>query len=105
MKIVAFIEDEPIIRKILEHLGLWDTRNHGPPQPEAMHILPTADSEFTYDYIYHSCRLSITNSSNGGVFTDRAQQLLCVQNTLIFVVFWRLSRILSMRMPNSHDSL
>ena len=37
MKIIAFIEDEDVIRKILKHLGLWDVKRkplprvNGPP--------------------------------------------------------------------------
>jgi uncharacterized protein YbaR (Trm112 family) len=28
MRIIAFIEDEAVIKKILKHLGLWETGNH-----------------------------------------------------------------------------
>ena len=35
MRVIAFIEDDDVIRKILVHLGLWDTRNHDPPHPAA----------------------------------------------------------------------
>jgi hypothetical protein len=31
MKIIAFIEDEALIKKILIHLGLCETGNHDPP--------------------------------------------------------------------------
>ena len=31
MKIIAFIEQPYIIKKILKHLNTWETRNHGPP--------------------------------------------------------------------------
>ena len=31
MRVIAFIEDDNVIRKILVHLGLWDIRNHDPP--------------------------------------------------------------------------
>lgn len=51
MKIIAFIEDDALIRKILVHLRLWDTRNHGPPQLEEMHI-PAIETELTYDDTY-----------------------------------------------------
>jgi hypothetical protein len=51
MKIIGFIEDDEIIEKILRHLGLWETRNHDPPQsgdqPPANH-----KSELTYDITY-----------------------------------------------------
>ena len=38
MKVIAFIEDDEIIAKILRHLGRWETRNHDPPAPNATHI-------------------------------------------------------------------
>jgi hypothetical protein len=43
----SFIEDEAVIKKILEHLGLWDTRNHSPPARNPTHI-----PELTYDDDY-----------------------------------------------------
>ena len=30
MRIIRFIEDKSVVEKILRHLGLWQTRNHGP---------------------------------------------------------------------------
>jgi len=51
MKVIAFIEDDALIKKILVHLGLWDTRNHDPPKPSDMHM-PTIETELTYDYTY-----------------------------------------------------
>ncbi|MCF7889585.1 MAG: hypothetical protein K9L78_05640 [Victivallales bacterium] len=39
MKIIAFIEELDIIEKILRHLGLWDIRNHDPPQKVSDYIL------------------------------------------------------------------
>ncbi len=43
MRIVAFIEQAPLIEKILRHLDLWHTHNHDPPTQ------PTAAAEFSYD--------------------------------------------------------
>jgi hypothetical protein len=40
MRIIAFIEDEAVIKKILKHPGLWETRN------------PTRIPEPTYDNDY-----------------------------------------------------
>ena len=51
MKAIAFIEDDTLIKKILKHLGLWQTRNHDPPQLDSPHI-PTIETELTYDYTY-----------------------------------------------------
>ena len=36
MKIIAFIEEEDIIRRILKHLGLWLAGNHDPPEQETI---------------------------------------------------------------------
>ena len=47
MRIIAFIEDEAVIKKILKHLGLWETRNHDPPAQNPTHI-----PELTYDDDY-----------------------------------------------------
>jgi len=35
MRILAFIEDEEVIEKILKHLGLWDLRVRPPPKVKA----------------------------------------------------------------------
>ncbi len=43
MHIVAFIDQAPVIEKILRHLDLWHTHNHDPPTQ------PTAAAEFSYD--------------------------------------------------------
>ncbi len=51
MKIISFIEDEKLIKKILIHLGLWQTRIHNPPQFDDAHT-PTFETELTYDYTY-----------------------------------------------------
>jgi len=44
MRVIAFIEDPTVIKKILKHVGLWDERNHGPPPENPCHI-----PELTYD--------------------------------------------------------
>ena len=44
MRVIAFIEDPVVIKKILKHLGLWETRNHGPPLEVSSYI-----PELTYD--------------------------------------------------------
>ncbi len=35
MKIIAFIEDEQVISKILKHLGLWQVKQRPPPRANA----------------------------------------------------------------------
>jgi hypothetical protein len=47
MKVIAFIEDDTLIKKILKHLGLWEIRNHDPPQLDNAHT-PTIETELTF---------------------------------------------------------
>ena len=61
MKIIAFLEDPPVIRKILQHLGIWETQPRPPPkkiiasptvEPIAEEYLPwEADPIYEYDHI------------------------------------------------------
>jgi hypothetical protein len=51
MKVISFIEDDALIKKILAHLRLWDTGNHDPPRSNEVHT-PTFETELTYDYDY-----------------------------------------------------
>jgi len=32
MKVIAFIEDDEVIKKILKHLGLWEVKKRAPPK-------------------------------------------------------------------------
>ncbi|MDY7037786.1 MAG: hypothetical protein SV375_16685 [Thermodesulfobacteriota bacterium] len=58
MRILAFIADEEVIKKILKHLGLWDQKARPPPKVTAttpdIHIdysdsqVPACD-----DYLFH----------------------------------------------------
>ena len=43
MRVISVIEDQAIIKKILQHLGLWEIRSHDPPACIMPHTL-----EFTY---------------------------------------------------------
>ena len=56
-RIIAFIEEQPVIRKILSHLGLWETRNHDPPKARIDHIT-AFETEFTIDTTYSQLPLS-----------------------------------------------
>lgn len=47
MRVISVIEDQPLIKKILQHLGIWETRNHDPPACETPHTI-----EYTYDNAY-----------------------------------------------------
>jgi hypothetical protein len=55
MRIISFIEDGQIIKKILKHLDLWDERKPPPcangPPPEAFIIYDQSSSPGTDDYI------------------------------------------------------
>ena len=44
MRIISILEAGPIVKKILEHLDLWDTRNYDPPDEGNSHI-----AELVYD--------------------------------------------------------
>ena len=54
MRVIAFIEDDIVICKILVHLGLWNTRNHDSPWPG-----PDAFHDFIIDQSY--CQLPQTD--------------------------------------------
>jgi hypothetical protein len=44
MRIISILEAGPIVKKILIHPDLWDTRNHDPPSEDDSHI-----PELVYD--------------------------------------------------------
>jgi len=46
MKVISFIEDEDIIKKILKHLGLWEIKARPPPRSNA----PPKAPEYYIDY-------------------------------------------------------
>ena len=46
MRIIAFIEDEEVIKKILKHLGLWYQKARPPPKVN----LPPMTPEYHIDY-------------------------------------------------------
>jgi len=39
MKIISFIEEQAVIKQILQHIGLWDIRNTGPPPRTDLNIV------------------------------------------------------------------
>jgi hypothetical protein len=56
MKIISFIEDEQLVKKILKHLDLWDVKRKPPPcangpPPEAFIIYDESSSHSADDYI------------------------------------------------------
>ena len=57
MKILAFIENEDVIKKILKHLGLWDQKTRPPPRtigPPLNVCIDKSDSQVPpcEDYLY-----------------------------------------------------
>ena len=47
MKIVSFIEDQTVVRKILKHLGIWETQQRPPPK-RIVSSPPTEPMEVEY---------------------------------------------------------
>jgi len=43
MRIIAFIDNPPVIEKILRHLGLWDPPERPPPPRHSRTLEPDAD--------------------------------------------------------------
>ena len=39
MKIISFIEEQAVIKQILQRLGLWETRNNDPPHDAHLNIV------------------------------------------------------------------
>ena len=55
MRVISILEAGPMVKRILEHLDLWDVRNHDPPFEEDSHIhelvYDDSDSQIPqYDY-------------------------------------------------------
>ena len=56
MRILAFIEDEEVVKKVLKHLGLWEIKDRPPPKAtgkaQEYHLdnstsqLPASDKRF-----------------------------------------------------------
>jgi hypothetical protein len=44
MKIISYIEEQAVIKQILQHLGLWEIRNTGPPSESHLNVV----RELTY---------------------------------------------------------
>jgi hypothetical protein len=57
MRVIAFIEEQAFIKKILTHLGLWETRNHDPPQSTEKPI-PAFEADLTIDESYSQLPLT-----------------------------------------------
>ncbi len=61
MKIISFIEDEQLVKKILKHLDLWDVKRKPPPcanspPPETFIIYDELSSPGADDYLIDADR-------------------------------------------------
>ena len=45
MKIIAFIQDQEVVKKILKHVGLWERKTRPPPKSKAPPIQYIEDTE------------------------------------------------------------
>ena len=54
MRIIAFIEDDEVIKKILKLLGLWDKKARPPPKANS----PPMTSEYHIDYMDYQLPVS-----------------------------------------------
>jgi hypothetical protein len=52
MRIIAFIEDEEVIKKILKHLGLWDLEARSPPRAKAKSLNLHIDDSHSQLLVY-----------------------------------------------------
>ncbi len=61
MKVISVIEDEEIIKKILNHLGLWDRKARPPPKATG----PPKVQEYSIDYSVSQLPASTRRLSDG----------------------------------------
>jgi hypothetical protein len=52
MRIIAFIEDDEVIKKILKHLRLWDKKARPPPLPKSYTDASVSQIPPCEDYLY-----------------------------------------------------
>ena len=65
MRIIAFIEDEQLVKKILKHLGLWDVKHKPParangPPTESFIIYDESSSPGADDYLMDADRTTLS---------------------------------------------
>ena len=53
MRIISFIEDQQVIRDILQHLGLWLVRSRPPPKMRAAITLSESKTSDSYAHPPH----------------------------------------------------
>jgi hypothetical protein len=65
MRIISFIEDDAIIKKILMHLNLWHPQNHDPPPGPNKGIPLHTQPHRSYEWWE-----AVNHISDGEVYTD-----------------------------------
>ena len=113
MKVLSFIENEEIIRKILKHLGLWVVKTRPPPDTQAaaertetliddsFSQLPVSD-KWLYGRGKKPVKIILDNS-NLKVYCRQNRQRL--QRRQLFIVTLLLSEIISTFEPFDCGSL
>ena len=67
MKIISFVEEQTVIKQILQHLGLWEVRNTGPPPRTDLNIV----RELAYQPLPdHSSDCHATGVADDGFFSQ-----------------------------------
>jgi hypothetical protein len=68
MRVIAYIEDEQLLKKILNHLGLWDVKRRQTPRAnsppiESFIILDESSTPSAGDYIVDADRSTLRLST------------------------------------------
>ena len=68
MRIISFIEDEQLVKKILKHLDLWDVKRKPPPcangpPPETFIIYDQSSAPNADDYLIDADRSTLSFDS------------------------------------------
>ena len=64
MRILAFIEDQEVIKKILKHLGLWEIRARPPPRATGAAKNPEYHIDYSTSQLPEPARRSLGGSDN-----------------------------------------
>ena len=68
MRIIALIEDEEVIKKILKHLGLWEAKARPPPKVKAP--FPTIYLDDSESQIFRPCSRQVLSPDSFYVHLD-----------------------------------
>ena len=70
MRIIAFIEDDEVIKKILKHLGLWEVKKRPPPKATGPPKAPEYSIDYSVSQLPASDNLSRASGSNDYLYVD-----------------------------------